>query len=158
MQTILKGKGFECFLTRDRGIKKLSPNESALYLRADFANAKKADYFISIHADGDNDFPTGAHSCYTNNSDDALGKELAIDVLKFYTVLPINYPHPRKRSNLGLLNNVNKTKEKRLVERRTLVELGFVTTPKDAKIMFENIDKIAEQLVQGLLYNIEKYF
>jgi|GEM_PF-2566913 N-acetylmuramoyl-L-alanine amidase len=158
MQTILKGKGFECFLTRKRELKELSSNESALYLRADFANAKKADYFISIHADGDNDFPTGAHSCYTNNSDDALGKELAIDILKFYTVLPINYPHPRKRSNLGLLNNVNKTKEKRLIERRTLVELGFVTTPKDAKIMFENIDKIAEQLVQGLLYNIEKYF
>ncbi len=56
------------------------------------------------------------------------------------------------------MNNVNKTKEKRLIERRTLVELGFITTPKDAKIMFENIDKIAEQLVQGLLYNIEKYF
>ena len=80
--------------------------------------------------------------------------------MRFYTIVPHSKKHPRKDTDqdVGLLNNTNRAKEKKLVERRTLVELGFITTPKDAKIMFENINKIAEQLVQGLLYNIDKNF
>lgn len=160
MEELLTKKGFECYLTRNNETVEKLVSESAIWKRMDFANEKNADYFISIHADGSEGYPTGSHAIYTNNLDDTLSKEIASDILRFYTIVPHSEKHPRKDTNqdVGLLNNTNRAKEKKLVERRTLVELGFITTPKDAKIMFENINKIAEQLVQGLLYNIDKNF
>ena len=39
-----------------------------------------------------------------------------------------------------------------------LVELGFLTNPREAKSLFSNIDKIADQLAKGLIYNIENSY
>lgn len=160
MRQLLLKKGFECYLTRDNEDVKELPSESAIWKRMDFANEKNADYFISIHADGNIISSSGSHAIYTNNIDDSIGRELAIDMLRFYDVVDHKKNHPLKDTaqNVGLLNKSENTKRKKLVERRTLVELGYITNPKDAKAMFGNIDKMAEQLVQGLLYNIDKYF
>ncbi|OCG46046.1 hypothetical protein A9G35_05990 [Gilliamella sp. Choc5-1] len=54
--------------------------------------------------------------------------------------------------NLQVLRASNKTK------RKVLVELGFITSPKDAKALFSNIDLIARQLYEGLLKNIKKFY
>lgn len=61
---------------------------------------------------------------------------------------------PSKKDVRGLqvLSSSNNAK------RKILIELGFVTTPKDAKRLFSNIDKIAQQLKDGLLINIQKVF
>jgi N-acetylmuramoyl-L-alanine amidase len=53
---------------------------------------------------------------------------------------------------LQVLRSSNKTK------RKVLVELGFITSPKDAKALFSNIDLIAQQLYEGLLKNIKKFY
>ena len=67
-------------------------------------------------------------------------------------MVPVEPSSPKKDvRNLQVLRNSNKT------NRKVLIELGFVTSPKDAKALFSNIDLIAQQLYKGLLKNLKKY-
>lgn len=73
--------------------------------------------------------------------------------MKYYNVVKVESNSPKKDiRGLRVLRTTNKTK------RKTLVELGFVTSPSDAKKMFSNIDLIAKQLVKGLIENIKVNF
>ncbi|SCC32390.1 N-acetylmuramoyl-L-alanine amidase [Gilliamella intestini] len=66
-------------------------------------------------------------------------------------MVPVESSSPKKDvRNLQVLRASNKTK------RKVLVELGFITSPKDAKALFSNIDLIAQQLYEGLLKNFIK--
>ena len=80
-------------------------------------------------------------------------KKLAEDIYKYYDVIEkeINSPKEDTRG-LQVLSPSNKTK------RKVLVELGFLTNPREAKSLFSNIDKIADQLAKGLIYNIENSY
>ncbi|OAH72857.1 hypothetical protein AXA65_09225 [Chryseobacterium sp. FP211-J200] len=55
---------------------------------------------------------------------------------------------PHKRSDLGVLGSSNKSKKK------VLIELGYLTSPIDAKNIVTNKNKIATLLVNGLTKNI----
>ena len=77
-------------------------------------------------------------------------KKLSEDILKYYNIIKVITESPKIDSrNLQVLGKSNKAK------RITLVELGFLSNPAEAKTMFENINKIAEQLAKGIIYNIE---
>ena len=54
------------------------------------------------------------------------------------------------RNDLGVLRTSNKAKMK------TLVEVGFLTNPNEAKTIINNIDEITKRLYNGLIINFNK--
>lgn len=157
LKALLEKAGYTVLLTRtERKIEGVDGPKTR-QARVDLAHNNKADYFISIHADGaDGYIASGSHAIYPNsNNADTLkfSKELAEDIMSSYTVVTVVKSSPKKDiRGLQVLRNSHKT------TRKVLVELGFITTPKDAKAMFSNIDKMAEQLKDGLVKNIKKHF
>lgn len=157
LKNIMEKEGYKILLTRDKskieGIDdKITRNE-----RIKLANDNKADYFISIHADGCNSiYDSGAHAIYPKVSDKDVvkySKELAEDIYSSYTVVPVQKESPKKDvRGLQVLNDTNETK------RKVILELGFIKGVKDARALFTNKSKVAEQIKDGLVKNIKKYF
>jgi N-acetylmuramoyl-L-alanine amidase len=152
----LKDKGYKCYLTRVKSTIKGIDNQETRAKRIKIANDNQADYFISIHSDGGTFNSFGSHTIYPKTLDKDIknkSKKLAEDIYKYYDVIEkeINSPKEDTRG-LQVLSPSNKTK------RKVLVELGFLTNPREAKSLFSNIDKIADQLAKGLIYNIENSY
>lgn len=161
LKKILEEKhDFNIILTRTERKIIGSDGPSKRALRVNVANNNNADYFVSIHADGVNGYTaSGSHVIYPSGaygtSVDAVNssKELAVDILSCYDIVKVVAASPKiDKDNLVVLRGTNKT------TRKVLVELGFLTTPKDAIALFSNIDQIAQQLYEGLLININKYY
>jgi N-acetylmuramoyl-L-alanine amidase len=154
LKTLLEAKEYKkIFLTRERGPISGSDDSATRQARIDVSNNNKADYFISVHADGlDNMTATGSHVIYSSSAD-TKSEELATDIFSTYTIVAVEATSPKTDvRGLQILKSVNKA------ERKVLIELGFVTTPKDAKSLFTNIDTIASQVKDGLIVNINKNF
>ncbi|MDR2205206.1 MAG: N-acetylmuramoyl-L-alanine amidase [Flavobacteriaceae bacterium] len=157
LKELLEKKGFTCFITRDSKVIIGNDDVKTRMKRIDLANKNKADYFISIHADGSkSNNSTGSHVIYPKMSDENIRKnckELATDIFTFYNVVNVEKSSPKEdERELQVLGSSNYTPKK------ILVELGFVTTPKDANSLFSNIDRIAQQLFDGIMKNVEKYY
>ena len=157
LKQLLEANGYNVILTRTEREIDGTDDPKTRQARIALANKNNADYFISIHADGSENYSdSGAHVIYPNTTDSkvvALSKELAEDIFSYYTVVPVEPSSPKKDvRGLQVLRNSNKT------NRRVLIELGFITSPKDAKALFSNIDLIAQQLYKGLLKNLKKYY
>lgn len=118
--------------------------------RIQYSNKIKADYYISIHADGGTFTSAGAHAIYQGGNDSS--KKLGEDIMKYYDVVSVQKDSPKIADNLGIFFSNHKAK------RTTLVEIGFITNPKEAKAMFDNIDTMATQLSKGLIENINNEF
>ncbi len=156
-KSLLEAEGYKVFITRERGPIKGSDNGATRAARISLANDNAADYFISVHADGaDGNTTTGSHVIYPDSSDATLTadcSELATDIFSSYTVVAVESNSPKKDvRGLQVLGSSNKTK------RKVLVELGFVTTPADARALYNNVDNAATQLKNGLIVNIKKHF
>ena len=156
LKQLLEANGYNVILTRTERRIEGKDDQETRQARIDLANKNNADYFISIHADDVPNYSiSGSHVIYpniTNSEVVALSKELAEDIFSYYTVVPVEPSSPKKDvRGLQVLRNSNKTK------RRVLIELGFISSPKDAKALFSNIDLIAHQLYKGLLKNLKKY-
>jgi len=161
LKELLNNEGYDSvFLTRtDKGPISGADNSTTRAERIKIANDNNADYFISIHADGVAGYTaTGSHVIYpsSNVADKETvekSKELGDYILKYYDVVKVESNSPKQDvRGLQVLGNSNKTK------RKVLIELGFVTSPKDAKALFENEDKIAEQIKKGLMEHINQIF
>jgi N-acetylmuramoyl-L-alanine amidase len=160
LKSLLENDGYSnVILTRtERGPIEGNDDTETRQKRIEIANDNNADYYISIHADGiDTNYTiSGSHVIYPNTTDaniEKLSKKLASDMLSKYDVVEVETESPKKDvRGLQILKGTNLTK------RKVLVELGFVTSPKDAKALFTSVDKIAEQLKEGLIINIKKYF
>lgn len=154
LKQFLENNGYTTLITRGRGPLAGADDSKTRKARIDFAIENKADYFISIHADGANGYSfTGSHVIYPS-TDNAECIELATDIFSFYDVVPVESTSPKSDvRGLQVLSQKSNT-----IKRKVLVELGFITTPKDSKALFTNINKIAQQLYDGLLKNINKNF
>jgi N-acetylmuramoyl-L-alanine amidase len=152
MKELLKSKGYTIIITRTiRNVVSGYTIKTAISFRNDIANNNKADYFISLHYDGATNFnDCGSHAIY--NSKNITDKVFADTILKYYTVVEKMSKHPNARTDLGVLETGNKTKYK------TLIELGFISSLKDAKAMYANKNLIAQQIIQGLEEHIDRYF
>ncbi|OBW41373.1 N-acetylmuramoyl-L-alanine amidase [Chryseobacterium sp. MOF25P] len=150
----LDDNGYKTFITRERGPIVGSDNGETRKKRIDLAKNNKAEYFISIHADGANGYTsTGSHVIYPD-SDNTECIELAKDIFTTYNVVPVESNSPKiDVRGLQVLSQIQNT-----TKRKILVELGFVTSPKDSKALFSGIDTIAKQLYDGLIININKNF
>lgn len=186
LQKILKSRGFQVYMTRyrDRFIK--------LSRRTKFANEKKADIFVSIHA---NAVPARnakkAHGieCYflsksrTDRAKNVAAQENSADMsdMNFYgkksflnTLSSHNIVASNKlaidiqRGILGKLESTYKNVYDGGVREgpfwvlvgaqmpAVLVEVGFITHPKEAKRLMN--DKYQQDLALGLANGIERYF
>lgn len=150
----LDDNGYKTFITRERGPIVGSDNGETRKKRIDLAKNNKAEYFISIHADGANGYTsTGSHVIYPD-SDNTECIELAKDIFTTYNVVPVESNSPKiDVRGLQVLSQIQNT-----TKRKILVELGFVTSPKDSKALFSGIETIAKQLYDGLIININKNF
>lgn len=160
MKVELEKYGHKVYLTRShRDTISLSEEENftkyssgsvtkaaAITFRAKMASSLKADYFISIHCDAADNFAKGAHTIYTDDT----SKQLAINLVSSYDITTISSKSPDKRTDLGVLKSSNSSKKK------VLIEIGFLTNPLDAKNIINNKDKIATQLVKGLIKDINE--
>lgn len=154
LQALLEAEGYLVYLTRTEGGSTPidgTDNWQTRQARMDFASEHNADYFISIHADGvEKAYPSGAHTIYKDDE----SKGLAEDIMRHYTIVPVESNSPK--ADVRGLDVLNPSKNK--TERKVLVELGFITTPMDANALFLNEQLAADQLKQGIVENILKNF
>ena len=126
--------------------------------RIKYTNNINADYFISIHADGDyNPKESGSHTIYREKAGDLdynkISKEFATDIFSKYTIISKHNSPKKDIRGLQVLSAVsNKTK------RKVLIELGYMTNTSDYNLMSINTDKIAAEIFEGLTININKHF
>lgn len=157
LKELLEKNNYICFITRNSRVVNGNDDEKTRKARIDLANLNNVDYFISIHADGSDDIKsTGAHVVYPKTTDMTISeycKSLSTDIFQKYNVINVEKASPKEDTRgLQVLSSSNLTK------RKVLVELGFVTNPKDASLMFSNIDRIALQLFEGITINVNKNF
>lgn len=153
LKTILINAGYNVVMTKksfDTGLSLKSRNK--------FTNSKTG-YFISIHADGSNDYREGGgHAIYREGSVKDYNKrqkEFANDIMSFYNVVTLDVDSPKKDTRKLRVLSVTENK----AVRKTLVELGYVSNPSQFSVLNSNISTIATQLAKGLELNIsKKYF
>lgn len=156
LHDLLKKDGHTCILTRDKRVIVGNDNQTTRAARNNIANNANAQLYISLHADGADGYTSsGAHVIYPKNSDKTIKEksiQLGKDIFRFYNVVQVEKGSPKEDvRGLQVLGTTNKT------TRKVLVELGFLTTPRDAKALFTNIDRITEQLYQGINFHLKNH-
>ena len=120
-----------------------SSNTTSLKARVDGAESFGADYFISIHTNAsDNPAATGSEVYAYGRNTRAYG--LATDVVNNLS------------EATGLKNRGVKIRPSLYVLKKTsmpaiLVELGFITNPRDASLMVNNPELFAEGIYNGIV-------
>ncbi len=116
---------------------------SSLRARVDDANSWGADYFISLHTNAAESPSVGGSEALVY-SIPSRAANLAEDILKELT------------AETGLGNRGVKVRNGLYVLRKTtmpavLVELGFITDPRDAALMSERPELFAEGIYRGIV-------
>ena len=150
VQELLKKKGAKVSMTRTGDKDVYGPNASdvqELQARVDVAEENDADAFISIHINSSTNKNVGGFSSYyyPKTSNDARLAQAVQD---------------RLVKNFGLddlgIRKANFYVNKRCSMPSTLLELAFISNPKEEKLMKSNwyINKLAKSIADG----IEDYF
>ena len=150
VQELLKKKGAKVSMTRTGDKDVYGPNASdvqELQARVDVAEENDADAFISIHINSSTNKNVGGFSSYyyPKTSNDARLAQAVQD---------------RLVKNFGLddlgIRKANFYVNKRCTMPSTLLELAFISNPKEEKLMKSNwyINKLAKSIADG----IEDYF
>ena len=145
---LLRGNGnFDVRLSRPEADTQLgASNATSLRLRVEDANAWGADYFISLHTNAaDSAAATGSEAFVYSQGGAASG--LAADILASL------------EEETGLFDRGVFSRPSLYVLRRTampaiLLELGFITNPRDARLMNEEPELFARGIYEG----ISRYF
>lgn len=145
LATLLRRNGnFEVRLSRPTADTQLgSSNASSLAARVNDANSWGADYFISLHTNAsDLASATGseAFSFARNSRAFALGEDILAG-LERTTGLP----------NRGMFTRPSLYVLKRTAMPAVLVELGFITNSRDARLMNESPQLFAQGVYDGIL-------
>ena len=134
---------FEARLSRPTATTQLgSSNASSLAARVQDANAWGADYFISLHTNAyDQASATGSEAFVFSQPSTAAS--LAADILAAL------------QEETGLFDRGVFTRPSLYVLRRTampatLLELGFITNPRDARLMNEQPELFARGIYEGI--------
>ncbi|MBR2443819.1 MAG: N-acetylmuramoyl-L-alanine amidase [Clostridia bacterium] len=120
-----------------------SSNASSLRVRVDDANSWGADYFISIHANASNQSSANGTEVLVYRSP-SRAASLAADILREITeITGLNSRGVKERPGLYVLRKTNMP--------AVLVELGFITNPRDAQLMANSPSLFAQGIYRGIL-------
>ncbi|MBQ7906580.1 MAG: N-acetylmuramoyl-L-alanine amidase [Clostridia bacterium] len=135
---------FETRLSRPTASTQLgTSNASSLRVRVDDANRWGADYFISIHANASNQSSANGTEVLVYRSP-SRAASLAEDILREVTeITGLNSRGVKERPGLYVLRKTNMP--------AVLVELGFITNPRDAQLMANSPFLFAQGIYQGIL-------
>lgn len=169
MKKELEQKGYSVILTREVSLKKGNDNRDELYRRNKLANDNNADYYISLHVNGNAGNISKRGAFYMYRSDDTFLSntiELGKDMLKYFKLIssesddfiPIDTPQ-----QFGLAIFSPDSKVGNNTKFKTLIEIGTITNPYDARILAQlkesvNMNLLSTQLLKGLYENINKHF
>lgn len=121
--------------------------------RAEFANKKKATYFVSIHRNSAAANVSGVE-IWIENTATLYEEGLAKDILDEIDAVGLGNNRGVKRGYQG------DSSSNYLVNAATempscLVEMGFITTEKDNELFDENLDEYALAIANGIMKNLE---
>ncbi len=150
VQELLKKKGAKVSMTRTTDKDVYGPNASdvqELQARVDVAEDNDADAFVSIHINSSTNKNVGGFSSYyypKTNNDARLAQAVQDRLVKNFGL-----------DDLGI-RKANFYVNKRCSMPSTLLELAFISNPKEEKLMKSNwyINKLAKSIADG----IEDYF
>ncbi|MBR6618721.1 MAG: N-acetylmuramoyl-L-alanine amidase [Clostridia bacterium] len=121
--------------------------------RAEFANKKKATYFVSIHRNSAAANVSGVE-IWIENTATLYEERLAKDILDEIDAAGFGKNRGVKRGYQGdssanyLVNSATEMPS-------CLVEMGFITTPADNKLFDEKLDEYAKAIAEGIMKNLE---
>jgi len=186
LKKILKARGYKVYMTRD------SDKFIKLRNRTKYANKRKADIFISIHANAvgkKSSQKVHGLECYfldksrsarakrvaasENRADmsemDFYGKESFLNTLNYHNIIAANkLAIDLQRATLSSLQKSYKNVKDAGVRQgpfwvlvgaqmpAVLVEVGFITNPKEAKRLVDR--KYQKRMALGLANGVERYF
>ena len=138
---LLETDNHEVIMTRD------SDRFIGINDRAMKANSEKADIFISIHTNGfNNPSAEGIETLHWPNS--KKGAELADNIQKqLINKLDLVDRGLKARDNLGVLRNTSMP--------AVLLEIGFITNPKEAKLMQQ--DQFIYNAASAIKAGVDQY-
>lgn len=150
VEELLKKKGAKVSMTRTSDKDVYGPNASdsqELQARVDVAEKNDADAFVSIHINSSTNKNVGGFSAYyypKTSNDARLAKSVQDRLVKNFGL-----------DDLGI-RQANFYVNKRCSMPSTLLELAFISNPKEEKLMGSNwyINKLAKSIADG----IEDYF
>jgi N-acetylmuramoyl-L-alanine amidase len=145
-------------LNNNPNIKVILSRESDKFIsvvdRASFANASNANLFVSIHLDNANTTIATGTTCYIPNKNKLYIKESNMAAKNILAATSELFPKSKittRDRGIWVIENVKMPS--------VLFECGFISNPKDLKLVKENEEKIANYLLDGIssyLSNTEK--
>ncbi len=120
-----------------------SSNASSLRLRVEDANAWGADWFISLHTNASDSPSAGGVEAYAFSSESpafTLGEDILEELSE---ATGFRNRGMKIRPGLYVL--------KRSAMPAILIELGFITNPSEARLMYENPSLFANAIYRGIL-------
>lgn len=145
LAALLNANGnFEARLSRNTPTEQLgTSNATSLAARVNAANSWGADYFISLHANASN--ITSASGCegyvYSTSSRAYPFSESICKYLALQTGL----------QNRGVFARPTLYVLRRTQMPATLIEMGFITNPRDAELMANSPDLFARGIYNGII-------
>ena len=124
-------------------------NSSSLVERVNAANSWGADLFISLHTNASENSSANGAEALIYSLESAVARELGTDILEEMTALT------GQRSR-GLVERPGLYVLRRTEMPAVLVEMGFITNPREARLMANSPQLFAEGIYRGILkyYNL----
>lgn len=143
-QRLRQNGSFEVKLSRpDADTQIGESNSTSLRLRVADANQWGADYFISIHTNASSQVAATGSEAFAFSSP-SVAFSLGEDILEgLNEVTGLRNRGMQVRTNLYVLRRTNMP--------AVLVELGFITNPRDAELMSTRPDLFAEGIYRGIV-------
>ena len=144
LSALLQDCGVETKMSREKITDNVGTSlYTSLSKRVSMANNWKADYFISLHCDSWNtSSPKGSHICICGRG--GMAEKLANAINPYLLKLGLNGRSKLvdERTDLAVLNNTKMP--------AILIEMGFITNARDAKLHKDGTDKLAQAIFDGL--------
>ena len=144
LSALLQDCGVETKMSRNKITDNVGTSlYTSLSKRVSLANNWKADYFISLHCDSWNtSSPKGSHICICGRG--GMAEKLANAINPYLLKLGLSGRSKLvdERTDLAVLNNTKMP--------AILIEMGFITNARDAKLHKDGTDKLAQAIFDGL--------
>lgn len=114
--------------------------------RTDFAIAKKAHIFVSIHLDSATASSTGHTVYYSAQDSSGMGKILAEAVSRFYRIVPPKSSGSVQTKDLHVTRELSNT----VVKAAILIELGYISNIAEATTLVDVAPEIGDQIAAGI--------